>query len=257
MKTLPKALFMALFATVAGSLFAADYTSKIVKFSSTADYYADGAPVVDGEWYALCWASGDTFGGVNDKCEAISIDGEEAAVIRFVRLAKDGCCPLVFFVLDGEDKKDSGNYFVCLLDTRTSANVPAADDGTGRPTVLNSSKVVAWKTASVTEEDGVDLSGEVGVAETRTEAADVEGSVATPAKIVGIEPTASGAKITVENLNPLVSYKIVYGKDVSKLQTAKVVGKGQGDDEYGFGKGDAIISIDGDEARFFSLKQDK
>ena len=46
--------------TLATAVFAAgafaDAANVLISFSTTADTYADGTPVKDGEWYALCWS---------------------------------------------------------------------------------------------------------------------------------------------------------------------------------------------------------
>jgi hypothetical protein len=42
-------------AAIAAGVFA-DAANVLVSFSTTSDRYADGTPVKDGEWYALCWS---------------------------------------------------------------------------------------------------------------------------------------------------------------------------------------------------------
>lgn len=230
-----------------GSVAAADYTSKLVKFSTSADRYADGSPVIDGEWYALCWSPNETFGGMNANCEPL-VTGDK--VVRVVSLAKDGRCPLTIFVLDGDDAKSNGNYFVYLLDTRTSATTVATDaDGDKKPDIVNATNLALGGT----EESGAtaSTSGKFNVA-TDSSKYETEGVIVTPASLT-IETTSSGAIVKAINLNPLVKYNIKYGATISALKEGEFVLSNE--DFSGFAGDTVQFSVVDGEANFFQLKR--
>ncbi len=105
---------------VAGALAA---TPSWVKFSSAGpDKYADGTTVVDGEVYALIWVKTDaTFGGIN--ADGSLVDATNNKIVSAASLAKDGGCPTVLFLLDGENVglDEKGTFGVYLFDTRAAA----------------------------------------------------------------------------------------------------------------------------------------
>lgn len=231
MKKLAKTLFMSLIAAAASSAIAADANSKLIKFSTAGDTYADGTAVLDGERYALCWSPNETFSGINVATWKGLADGDE--VIRVVSCAKDGKCPLTIFVLDGDEVKTTGNYFVALLDTRVSATQLSATVD-GKPATVNgAAEAVA--------------TGTYGVAKAETSAPTVDQfGVAVPASLE-IVTTGENAIVKVVNINPLVTYSIKYGKTLSLeggTATFQV--------ENAFDK-ESSISFNFDEANFFRL----
>lgn len=235
MKTLAKTLFMTLVAAAATGVIAADMTSKLVTFSSVGDKYADGTPVLDGEFYALCWSPSSTFGGMNANLAPLR-EGDE--VLRVASLAKGGKCPPVVFVLDGAKAHSDGYYFVFLLDTRTSANT-LADVVGGKPVSVNG--VAAADYAADASAESV---GTFGVATSAPAVS--EGFVTTPASLE-INTTGEGATITAINLNPLVKYAVKYGTTLAlEGGSAEIVL----DDKF---QKNASVTFSFEDANFFKL----
>lgn len=104
----------------------AGVVDKVLVFSTPGvDRYADGAPVLDGECYALVWSpAGQAFAGFN-------ADGTAASpadrVVLAAPLAEGGRCPECLFQVPAEEAAplEGGTWSVCLVDTRTAAGVPA------------------------------------------------------------------------------------------------------------------------------------
>jgi len=104
----------------------AGVVDKVLVFSTPGvDRYADGAPVLDGECYALVWSpAGQAFAGFN-------ADGTAASpadrVVLAAPLAQGGRCPECLFQVPAEEAAplEGGTWSVCLVDTRTAAGVPA------------------------------------------------------------------------------------------------------------------------------------
>ena len=244
--SISKVLCTALATVAVGTLFAADANSTLITFSSSGDKYADGSPVLDGEWYALCWSANETFGGLDADCNPIA-EGDE--VLRAISIAKGGVgCPRVVFVLDSTEAKTTGNYFVYMLDTRTSATAVATDaDNNGRPDKVNSTTVaMTASSSSGVGNGGISTKGETGKTAVAS-ASDV--LIDEPAKIVSIDPNGNDVVITVANINPVLRYDIKYGKTIGAITTATTDRKG------GFGgDGTVTFSISKENANFFQLK---
>ena len=103
------------------------------------DAYADGAPVLDGESYALVWTANETFGG-------LAADGSPAVagdrLIVSAPLAKDGRCPETLFQISRKTAEAlaEGTYGIVLLDTRVASAGGATNLAPrvgGKPTMLN------------------------------------------------------------------------------------------------------------------------
>ena len=103
------------------------------------DAYADGAPVLDGESYALVWTANETFGG-------LAADGSPAVagdrLIVSAPLAKDGRCPETLFQISRKTAEAlaEGTYGIVLLDTRVASAGGATNLAPrvgGKPTVIN------------------------------------------------------------------------------------------------------------------------
>lgn len=103
---------------VAGVLFAGK-NNVVVQFSTVGpDTYADGAPVKDGETYALVWTPPDSvFQGINADGTAA---GDSKVVLK-ASFAKGGHCPNILFQVDegyANEHYNGGTWGVYLLDTR-------------------------------------------------------------------------------------------------------------------------------------------
>lgn len=237
MKKLAKTLFMSLIAAAASSAIAADMNSKLVKFAAENETYKDGAPVLAGEWLALCWSADGTFDGL--KADCTPVDSADK-VIRVIKWAEEGCCPPIVFVLDGDDVKTEGFYNVVRLDTRVSATAVAAANDTGLPEFVN---------ATMVEDYAADASaGSVGSTVAVSAAGstfNVEDTVVTPASLT-ILTTGQNAKVTAINLNPLVTYCIKSGKTLSLENAPVTVDKSVFDRS-------AEVTFSFEDANFFKL----
>lgn len=116
-----KSIALVLTVLSAGALFAG-MDNVVVQFSTVGpDTYADGAPVKDGETYALVWTPTDSvFQGINADGTAA---GDSKVVLK-APYAKGGHCPNILFQVDeGYAKANypSGTWGVYLLDTRVFA----------------------------------------------------------------------------------------------------------------------------------------
>ena len=229
---------VALFATVT----LADAANVLISFSTTADTYADGTAVKDGEWYALCWSADGKFDGLNLDCTPV--DPAEKVLI-LAPLAQGGRCPYVVFQIDSAEAPDGGNYFVYLLDTRdvTEGDVSAATvakDGRRVPAnVVNGSAAAQSYTASANIGSNVATAASAG-----SVAAD--GWNAVQPKITGFELVGDATvKITVAGMMNGLDYKVKMGSDLGNMTTTDV--KSQAED------GKAVFYVDSKDARFFKV----
>lgn len=85
------------------------------------DHYADGMTVLDGECYALVWQS-RALEQVKFTMDGQVAGGADAAVLRILPLAKDGCCPKTVFAVEPSKLPKlvdrNGRLRLYLLDTR-------------------------------------------------------------------------------------------------------------------------------------------
>lgn len=238
-----KCFVFAFVAMVALGVFA-DANNILIGFSTPGpDKYADGATVVDGEWFALVWTKNAAFGGLTLAGEP-KVEGDK--VIYFAKLAKGGRCPYTVFQIDWKEAPTGGKYSVVMLDTRdASKTAVAAADAKGLPQVVNGETSapeqavceVAGGTAAIAVSAGVDWQ---------------------PSEVKGFKPPrfksfrvvdAARVEFEVEDLMPGVKYNVVMGETPSKLTSyalevpATVSGE----------KTDATFVIDSGDARFFSV----
>ena len=208
-------LFAAAF-IVAGAF--ADAANVLISFSTKADYYADGTPVLDGEWYALCWAKDSNFDGMNLDCTPVN---PAEKVLILAPLAKDGRCPHVLFQIDSKKAPSGGSYFVYVLDTRNAegtAVATAATDADGKKvpaTSLNGSVVSQGYTATAAagKNSGKKKKG-TAVAGAWAESAIAD---ATQPKITAFKVEDARVKIKVSGMMPGVKYNIFMGETPSTL----------------------------------------
>lgn len=220
----------------------ADAANVLVSFSTTADKYADGTDVKDGEWYALCWSADGKFDGLNLDCTPV--DPAEKVLI-LAPLAKGGRCPYVLFQIDSAEAPVGGNYFVYLLDTRdvTEGAVSAAtvaEDGRRVPAnVVNGSAAAQSYTASASIGSNVATAASSG-----SVAAD--GWKAVQPKITGFDLVDDATvKISVAGMMNGLNYKVKMGSALDNMTTATITPKTE--------DGKAVFYVNDKDARFFKV----
>lgn len=220
----------------------ADAANVLVSFSTTADKYADGKPVADGEWYALCWSSDGVFEGLNLDCTPVDPND---LVCLMAPLAKDGKCPYTVFQVDSQSPncKREGKYTVVMLDTRGTDGKPATAGDDGKPKVLNGSVIAANYTAgSATSGTKPEAKSEGG---TWTESA-VAGDIPQPVIKGFTVINDAKVKIDVEGLVPNLPYTVKMGAAIDKLDTIDMTGAQAGKESTSF-------IIDKGDAKFFQV----
>lgn len=231
----------ALLASFSSSVFA-DAANVLVSFYTSADKYADGSAVKDGEWYALCWSTDGNFEGLNLDCTPV--DPNDLVCLK-APLAKNGHCPYTVFQIDSRSPncKRSGKYCVVMLDTRGTGGVPAEADADGKPKVLNGSVVAANYTAgSATSGTSPEKKPEGG---TWAESA-VAGEVPQPVIKGFTVVNDAQVKIDVEGLVPNIAYTVKMGESVDKLDTCDMTAVQAGAETTSF-------IIDKGDAKFFQV----
>ncbi len=246
-----KSMFLASF-VAAMSLYAGDGVTRTINFSSTGpDCYADGTQVLDGEVYALVYASGE-FDGL--KADGTLVDSNDKIVCK-APLAKNGRCPFITFILDGDNADLSeSNLSVYLLDTRK--------------TVKNGDAVVVSVGPQSGSYDGVVYNGYVKVDATISSSRNATAGVTSLAGGVvtalpdGVEnPSIADfrmlddgqAILEVANTSPYVNYTVSGGK--TPAANEKVIATGLN----GVGGEDSLFlttTMDEDDAakfRFFKV----
>ena len=233
--------------TLATAVFAAgafaDAANVLISFSTTADYYADGEKVLDGEWYALCWSPRETFSGLDLNYNTLKSDEK---LLILAPLAEGGHCPYVIFQIDSQKAPTGGNYFVYLLDTRdvTGTTVASAktDKTSGRRVpdgVVNGSAEAQSFTASASVGSSIATTS-------ATSASIAAGDwAAVQPKITAFEVKDAKVKITVAGMMNGLTYKVNMGEDLNNMKSFDV--KSQAED------GEAFFLIDHKDARFFKI----
>jgi len=219
--------FVAAFA--AAALFA-DAGNTLITFSTVADSYADGAPVADGEWYALCWSADGNFDGITSECEPVDSSDK---IFLMAPLAKNGRCPTVVFQLDSKVAPTSGDYCIYLLDTRGvdsegNNTSPAKRGANGKPSIVRAAVATEAKAAGATGADAsmtvqanVGLSTNVGGDVAWGASAVDESKIGQPV-IKAFKIEGEYAHITVENMHPSVLYSVFSGATPSSISTTPV-----------------------------------
>lgn len=236
-----KFIVLALLASFALGAFA-DAANVLVSFSTTADKYADGTSVKDGEWYALCWSPDGVFEGLNLDCTPVDAND---LVCLMAPLAKGGKCPYTIFQIDSQSPncKRNGKYVVVMLDTRGTGGVPAKADKDGKPTVLNGS-IISANYAAGSETSGTTAEGGT-TAGSWSESA-IAGEVPQPV-IKGFSVIGDAkVKIDVEGLLPNIPYTVKMGSEIGNLDTIDMTGAKAGEASTSF-------IIDKGDAKFFQV----
>jgi len=236
------------FALVAFALFTvsvfADAANVLVSFSTTADKYADGTSVKDGEWYALCWSSDGVFEGLNLDCTPIDTND---LVIMKASLAKGGRCPYTIFQIDSQSPncKRTGTYSVVMLDTRDVNGNPSKT----LPKAVNAAAVAsdykAGSATSGTTEKPSESAGEWA----QSKVVLPEGQE--PAKIKGFKVIDDAkVEIEIENMFPGVKYNVKMGETLDTIETYGL------DVPADVNTKDAKVIIDAKDAKFFQLTRE-
>ena len=223
----------------------ADAANVLISFSTEADYYADGTPVLDGEWYALCWAGDGEFDGLNIDCTPVNPDER---VMIVAPLAKNGSCPYVNFQIDSKKAPEGGSYCVYLLDTRSVDGKKVAD----------ATKNAAGKRVPATEVNGAvaakSFTASASLGENKATDGDVADGAWVASNVVdGVQPTITAfkvenakVKITVANMLPGVRYNVFMGDSPSNFT------------EYGLDVPKTVVDdptfvLDPGDAKFFKV----
>ena len=231
---------------VATAVFAAgafaDAANVLISFSTTADTYADGTPVKDGEWYALCWSPRETFAGLDLNYNTLKSDEK---LLILAPLAENGHCPYVIFQIDSQEAPTGGNYFVYLLDTRnvTGETVAVATkDESGRRVpdgVVNGSAEAQSFTASASIGSSIASTSATGASIVAGDWAAVQ------PKITAFEVKDAKVKITVAGMMSGLTYKVNMGEDLNNMKSFDVKSQAE--------NGEAFFLIEPDDARFFKI----
>ena len=203
-------------AFMAGATFAAANDVLITFSTKGPDKYADGAPVLDGECYALLWTPAGSPGPV------VAADGsvQGGEIVLTAPVAKNGRCPKVVFEVGAElvaSRYNGGTWSVYLLDTRRygeDGSVSLAGLVNGRATAVNASGMIAGSTVSTREGQIAGVAGLVG-ASAAAETAVPEG---TPSpKVVGIRIEGANVFVTVKGTVPYLQYDLATGDTPSAV----------------------------------------
>jgi len=229
-------------ATMAMSCAFADAANVLVSFSTTADKYADGTAVKDGEWYALCWSADGVFEGL--KLDATPVDANDL-VCLMAPLAKDGKCPYTVFQIDSQSPncKRTGKYAVVMLDTRGVGDLPAKAGADGKPTIINGAVVAAdYQAGSATSGTG---EGSVPEGAAWGETSVAEGTKQPVIKGFQVIGNAK-VQIDVEDMLPNLRYNVKMGPSVDKLENYGLETPAVGADKASF-------IVDAKDAKFFQV----
>ena len=208
-----KLLFTVVFSAAVFGAFA-DAANMLIAFSTPGpDKYADGATVLDGEWYALVWSADGNFEGITPECQAT--DPADAVVI-VAPLAKDGKCPYTVFQIDSKSPnyKTGGTYAVYLLDTRNAEKTAVAVAKDGKPASVNGAVANEKYAAASALAGGAESQGAVAGTWGASDAADMK-----QPKITAFVVNGAKVTITVGDMLPAVKYNVKMGATVDKLET--------------------------------------
>ena len=179
----------------------------LIKFSSKGpDKYADGATVLDGEYYALCWSK-------DFSQFAINADGTASggAIVLKASLAKGGRCPTVMFEVNAGDiatKYAGGTFAVYMLDTRKYSKGAVAGLA-GSASVVNASGSVG-STIKVGAASLATFPGSGDVKAVAATASALPADVPQP-QITGIKVADGYVQVTVKGTVPFLAYGLSQG----------------------------------------------
>lgn len=209
--------------------------STLLTVSSTGpDCYADGSPVVDGEYYALVSIdSGANFAGF--AADGTVVDPATSRLLFALPLAEGGCCPKTRVAVDPALIASGARLALMVWDTRRAVR--------GAPVV----RVDGWGEVA-------DSSARVGFASVRSASratAAVRSAVPVP-RITGIRRDGNEFVVTVEGTSSVLDYNVRAGAQIGQLNRADAAREPV--------TGDAARAIelripaaDGETAQFFKV----
>ena len=213
--------------------------STLLTVSSTGpDCYADGSPVVDGEYYALVSIdSGANFAGF--AADGTVVDPATSRLLFALPLAEGGCCPKTRVAVDPALIASGARLALMVWDTRRAVR--------GAPVV----RVDGWGEVA-------DSSARVGFASVRSASramaavrSAVPADVPVP-RITGIRRDGNEFVVTVEGTSSVLDYNVRAGAQIGQLNRADAAREPV--------TGDAARAIelripaaDGETAQFFKV----
>jgi len=204
--------FAAVAAAATGAF--ADAANVMVQFETTADYYADGTPVKDGEWYAFCWSPDGVFEGITTTYGPL--DAANDKVFLMAPLAANGRCEGAFFQLSGAP--NNGKYCVLMLDTRLNGTGPVAG-GTTQPDRAANLAIASGSYEKISSSTTTTSVGELTPVASANWDKPIDTATATTAKIAAIEVKDAKIKVTVEDMIKGVRYNIMSGETPTAIET--------------------------------------
>ena len=233
-------------AVAAVSIAFADAGNTLVVFSTTGDAYADGTPVKDGEWYALCWSANNEFGGLSSECEPL-VEGDR--VFLMAPLAEGGRCPEVVFQIKSSEAPTSGNYFVYMLDTRGLDGKPSKAVNK-KPAMVNATVATdaSAKGAKGTEASSYAIGSELSKDGSGAIAWSESGvdNVGQP-EIKSFRIDGDRVKIKVANMHPSVRYNIFTGSEPGNITKTTL------DSPVSAESNSVEFDLDKDQGKFFKV----
>lgn len=234
MKKKVKFVLWGLALLLAGAAFAVDM--EVFLYAETAkEKYADGSPVLPGEWYALVWlAEGETFQGFNADCTLVGADDEKNHFFKAQPLApewvdEDGMGMMQFNIDPGAYLSKGGTWNVYLLDTRKVTGV----DEKGKPTYAVSEAVNQKAIPETVNAYGLEASGDAVALDDgfyNEEGSKAEIVSAAPAgaeavKVAGIRPAGDTVYLTVTNTMACLWYNVTRGDSPANATAEKNVAR--------------------------------
>lgn len=219
-KILARAALQLLVVLSSLSVMAASDDVLLVFSTRGPDHYAEGAPVQEGEMYAVVWmAAGREFAGFDMNGKVLDADNNALIVAmplaRYSERIGGGYCPITMFRISGSVAKDfvGGTYALALLDTRA-----AAENGD----LVPSGKIANLKGWSLVEKSSISAVVGGGVGQAIDAGAENGTTVSTssevPAgedvpqpRITGIKVQDGYVRLTVKGTSPRLLYNVAAG----------------------------------------------
>ena len=229
----------------------------IVSFSTKGtETYADGAPVIDGEFYALVWvAAGETFQGLTPQGELVNANN----LLLGLYNVKGKTISLVMPKDVADTYLTSGDFELYLLDTRSAdkQSVAPTKEAIAKTGAQSFVKVAGLKAAAASgdgEEEAVGSIKMAAAAEGAVPQATIPSGILPPV-IKGAEVKDGMFVVTVEQTVPYIRYNLAGG---ATPEAADKVGIAEAPKA-----GDATKTIelkypikDGESTKFFKVTRD-
>ena len=231
----------ALAALVSAAAFAGQDDLLITFSTPGPDVYADGAPVQDGETYALYWTPNN---------------GGDPIPVLLAPFAQGGRCIPTLFSIDEKNKSayDDGTWSVYLLDTRDFESDPSGKKmkAVTIAEVAKGEKGGAFN-AKAKVVDGIVTTGPFNSAPAAPVVAagdyDLEAAEVPVPRVTGIEVLEDKIAVTVADTRPFVKYTLQSGDDTMKFS----VPEGVEDSNGKTGAEIKLVTPKKDGAQFFKV----